>query len=147
MLGSALLLWMCTGMAEDSTNAPASLVRSEASPATSEAPESASTNWNGGLTFGAGFGVAALGSTDAHDLAIATLHVGKLLESEKPLGPRFRAVEWGAGPLPVRQTTWLNSEIVPQDRLEAAANLAAIFGPEPFTPVAEATGLGTEQVE
>ena len=69
-------------MAEDSTNAPASLVRSEASPATSEAPESASTNWNGGLTFGAGFGVAALGSTDAHDLAIATLHVGKLLESE-----------------------------------------------------------------
>ena len=90
VIGSALLLWMCTGMAEDSTNAPAS-------PATSEAPESASTNWNVGLTFGAGFGVAALGSTDAHDLAIATLHVGKLLESENRF---FRHLElsgelWG----------------------------------------------------
>ena len=97
MLGSALLLWMSTGMAEDATNAPASLLRSEASPATSEAPESASTNWNVGLTFGAGFGVAALGSTDAHDLAIATLHVGKLLESENRF---FRHLElsgelWG----------------------------------------------------
>ena len=81
VLGSALLLWMCTGMAEDSTNAPANF-RLEVSPSTSEAPASASTNWNVGLTFGAGFGVAALGSTDAHDLAIATLHVGKLLESE-----------------------------------------------------------------
>ena len=97
VLGSALLLWMSTGMAEDATNAPASLLRSEASPATSEAPESASTNWNVGLTFGAGFGVAALGSTDAHDLAIATLHVGKLLESENRF---FRHLElsgelWG----------------------------------------------------
>ena len=84
------LALVCIGMAEDSTNAPAS-------PATSVAPESASTNWNVGLTFGAGFGVAALGSTDAHDLAIATLHVGKLLESENRF---FRHLElsgelWG----------------------------------------------------
>jgi hypothetical protein len=34
---------------------------------------------------GAGFGVSAMGSTVAHDLSVATLHIGKLLASEKPL--------------------------------------------------------------
>jgi hypothetical protein len=36
---------------------------------------------------------------------------------------------------------------MPQDSLEPAANLAAIFGPEPFTPIAETTGLGAEQMK
>src|SRR5208283_672951 len=36
---------------------------------------------------------------------------------------------------------------MPQDSLESAANLAAIFGPEPITPVAETTGLGAEQMK
>lgn len=37
-----------------------------------------------GFTFGAGFGVKAMGSCEAHHLALATLHVGKLLHSENP---------------------------------------------------------------
>ncbi len=41
----------------------------------------------------------------------------------------------------------LDSEVVSQDSVEPAANLTAIFGPEPFAPVAETTGLGAEQMK
>ncbi len=80
-------------LAKDSTNTPPYPSYEVAPPgsAISERSSFVSTNWNIGLTLGAGFGVSAMGSTKAHDLAVATLHVGKLLESERPL---FRHVEF-----------------------------------------------------
>jgi len=36
---------------------------------------------------------------------------------------------------------------MPQHGLDSAANLAAIFGPEPFTSLAETTGLDAEQMK
>ena len=95
---SGFLLWAYTGFAEDSTNAPTDL-RLDESPSTSEPLASQSTNWNVGFTVGAGFGVTALGSSVAHDLATTTLHAGKLLETEHPF---FSHVElagelWGGG--------------------------------------------------
>jgi hypothetical protein len=54
-----------------------------------------------GFTLGTGFGLNAMGSTRAHDLAIGTLHVGKLLTSDQAaLEPLLRHVElagefWG----------------------------------------------------
>jgi opacity protein-like surface antigen len=55
-----------------------------ASPTVPEPTAFLPTNWNVGFTLGAGFGVSAMGSTEAHHLTAATLHVGKLLESEQP---------------------------------------------------------------
>jgi opacity protein-like surface antigen len=61
-----------------------SLEVAPASPALPEPTAFLPTNWNIGFTLGAGFGVTAMGSTEAHHLTAATLHVGKLLESERP---------------------------------------------------------------
>ena len=98
MLGAAVLLSVCTSLAEDSTNAPVNL-RLEGPPSTSKAQASPCTNWNVGVILGAGFGVAAMGTEIAHDLATATIHAGKLLETEHPF---FRHIElggelWGGG--------------------------------------------------
>jgi lipid A 3-O-deacylase len=79
-------LWICSAPAQDShfLSPTLSLEAAPASPAVPEAPAFLSTNWNVGFTLGASFGVAAMGSTEAHHLTTATLHVGKLLESERP---------------------------------------------------------------
>jgi lipid A 3-O-deacylase len=59
-----------------------------------EPPGLLPTNWNMGFTVGTGFGLNAMGSTRAHDLAIGTLHVGKLLTSDQPvLEPLLHHVE------------------------------------------------------
>lgn len=39
-------------------------------------------NWNVGFNYGSGLGISALGSKTAHDLAIGSLHLGKLLDTE-----------------------------------------------------------------
>ncbi len=52
------------------------------------------TNWNIGFALGAGVGLSAFGSTEAHDLAIATLHVGKpLVSHDHTFGPFIRHLE------------------------------------------------------
>jgi len=79
-------LWVFSALAQDLPSLAPTLSR-EVSPALPAVPEPASilpTNWNMGFTLGAGFGVSAMGSTEAHHLTAATLHVGKLLESERP---------------------------------------------------------------
>ena len=47
------------------------------------------TGWNFGITAGAGFGTRALGSSRPHDLAIASVHVGRLARSETPFFRHF----------------------------------------------------------
>jgi len=79
-------LWACSVPAQDShfLSPTWSLELAPALPALRETHAFLSTNWNLGFTLGAGFGVTAMGSSQAHHLAAATLHVGKLLESERP---------------------------------------------------------------
>ncbi len=86
LLAFAISLWVCSAPAQDShfLSSTLSLETAPVSPALPEARAFLSTNWNIGLTMGAGFGVSAMGSSVAHDLTVTTLHVGKLLESERP---------------------------------------------------------------
>ena len=85
-------LWACSAPAQDTAIIlpKLSLEAAPASPALPEPPAFLTTNWNVGFTLGAGFGVSAMGSTEAHHLTAATLHIGKLLASE---GPFLRHVE------------------------------------------------------
>lgn len=87
-------LWSIYASAQDalSLSPTLSLQPESAPPPFPEQSASQSTNWNVGLTMGAGFGLSAMGSTVAHDLAVATLHIGKRLASEKPI---LRHVEVG----------------------------------------------------
>ena len=91
VLGCVVLLWAIAGLGQDLTKTPTNLTL-EASPTILEAPTSAATNWNVGLTFAGGFGVAAMGSRVAHDVATTTLHAGKLPQTEHPF---FSHIEWG----------------------------------------------------
>jgi len=77
-------LWACSVPAQDShfLSPTSSLEPAPALPALPETHAFLSTNWNLGLTLGAGFGVTAMGSSQAHHLTAATVHLGKLLESD-----------------------------------------------------------------
>jgi len=85
-LALVISLWVCSAPAQDSPSlSPTlSLAAVPASPALPEPPAFLPTNWNIGFTLGAGFGVSAMGTTEAHHLTAATLHVGKLSASEVP---------------------------------------------------------------
>jgi opacity protein-like surface antigen len=55
------------------------------------------TNWNVGFALGAGVGLKAMGSEEAHDLAMATLHVGRQLHPGESIPWAFlEHVEIGA---------------------------------------------------
>lgn len=87
LLTFALSVWVCSAQAQDSP-AIASTLRHEAAPelpVLTDSPAVLPTNWDVGFTLGAGFGISDMGSTKAHHLAVATLHVGKRLESDWPL--------------------------------------------------------------
>jgi opacity protein-like surface antigen len=82
----AIPFWAVSALAQD-TNSSSSSFKAETSPALPaivQPPAFLPTNWNIGFTFGAGFGVKALGSAQAHGLADASVHVGKLLASDSP---------------------------------------------------------------
>src|SRR5271165_5379507 len=77
-------IWVCSAPAQDSPPL-ATTLRYGAEPVLPALTDSSaflSTNWNVGFTLGAGFGISDMGSTEAHHLAVATLHLGKRLESE-----------------------------------------------------------------
>jgi lipid A 3-O-deacylase len=95
-LGTAIALWLFTAQAQvfSPFSSTISLKAANDLRVPSEASVLLPTNWNIGLTLGAGFGVKAVGSTEAHHLSAATLHVGKLLTSDsQTLGPLLRHVE------------------------------------------------------
>ena len=48
-----------------------------------EHPALLCSNWQMGFTFGAGFGINGLGSSQAHDLAVGALRIGKLLNRDE----------------------------------------------------------------
>jgi lipid A 3-O-deacylase len=55
------------------------------------------TNWNVGFALGAGVGLKAMGSEEAHDLTVATLHVGRQLHPGESIPWAFlQHVEIGA---------------------------------------------------
>ncbi len=86
-LALAISLFVCAAHAQDSSPfAPMpSLEHAPALPTLPDPHALLSTNWNMGFTLGAGFGVSDMGSAESHHLTAATLHVGKLLESGRPL--------------------------------------------------------------
>jgi hypothetical protein len=85
----ALVISLGVGLAQaqDSlrSSAASSLEATPASPTLPGAGAPGFTNWTAGFTLGAGRGLNAMGSTQAHDLAIAAFRVGRLLDSERPL--------------------------------------------------------------
>ncbi len=86
LLAFVISLRVCSVPAQDAPFSSPTLSL-EAAPASSAPPEPTAfppPNWNIGFTLGAGFGVSAMGSTESHSLSVATLHVGKILESERP---------------------------------------------------------------
>jgi len=95
-LSLVIPLWAVSALAQD-TNSSSSSLNAGASPALQAIAEPSAflpTNWNIGFTSGAGLGVRALGSTQAHGLTAASIHVGKLIVSDHPtLGPFLRHLE------------------------------------------------------
>jgi hypothetical protein len=84
----SLVIPLCafSALAQD-TNSSSSSLKAEASPALPAIGQPSAflpTNWNIGFTLGAGFGVKAMGSAQAHGLTDASIHVGKLLASDSP---------------------------------------------------------------
>ena len=66
--------------------------------------------------------------------------VPRQTRQSQPTNPWFGSVD---GP----RVLYLDSKVILQDSFKSAADLAAILGPEPFAPIAKATGLGTEQMK
>jgi hypothetical protein len=61
-----------------------------------EATLSPERKWNAGFGLGAGCGLRVLGTSEAHDLAGATFHIGKVLDSDRPgLSPFLHHMELG----------------------------------------------------
>jgi len=103
LLSVVIPFWALSAVAQD-TNSVSTNPTPEAPPAMPAIAQPSPflpTNWNVGFTLGAGFGVKAMGSTQAHGLTAASIHVGKLLVSDSPTpGPVFRHLElagelWG----------------------------------------------------
>lgn len=80
-------LWTSSTLAQDFLWCRASAESAPTSLMTPEVGSRSFTNWNIGFALGGGFGARILGSTERHDLAISTLHIGKLLVSD-PLTSR-----------------------------------------------------------
>ncbi len=92
------LLWFsaicATAQVPQSASNNPSLQAPAASPAATLPSEGLLTNWNLGFTLGTGPGLSAFGSSEAHDLAIATLHVGApLVSHDHTFGPFIRHLE------------------------------------------------------